>query len=250
MPIYLLEDDEGNEEEIIRLITPQTSTEVTTDPPSQTKASLSLQLPWCNSSIGVNVTPIQVLPKAAVVPPPRKHHKGGWPKGKSRKVSSGVALPPKPPASGYGLFLSEHMAEQKLKSSSMSQVSKAMGKQWSALSEVDKAVYHKRSNLARQHYLTQLRRYLHSTSSVPIEDVEKVLSQSLSTENNDSLLLCDLCKLTFNSLHNKRCHYSGRLHAQTLVEVLCPQSGKTEENLPSTMASEAIKFNGDKLFIN
>ncbi|XP_064406528.1 uncharacterized protein LOC135351459 [Halichondria panicea] len=232
MPMYLLEDDEGNDEEIIRLLDPPALPS-----PSRPQPTVSLVFPW--TSLGLNVTPIQVIPSS---PPNRKkRHGGGWPKGKSRK--SGVAPPPKPPSSGYGLFLSEHMAGQKIKSSgSMSQVSKQLGRLWSALSQQDKEVYNDRSSTERTRYLSELRRYLLTTSGVTVEDVDRILSQTLAIENNDSLLLCDLCKLTFTSLHNKRCHYSGRLHTAALVETLQPQpSSGRNETMVSRVSSEAVK---------
>ncbi len=234
--MYLLEDDEGNDEEIIRLLDPPALPS-----PSRPQPTISLVFPW--TSLGLNVTPIQVIPSS---PPNRKkRHGGGWPKGKSRK--SGVAPPPKPPSSGYGLFLSEHMAGQKIKSSgSMSQVSKQLGRLWSALSQQDKEVYNDRSSTERTRYLSELRRYLLTTSGVTVEDVDRILSQTLAIENNDSLLLCDLCKLTFTSLHNKRCHYSGRLHTAALVETLQPQpSSGRNETMVSRVSSEAVKCSGE-----
>ncbi len=239
MPMYLLEDDEGNDEEIIRLLDPPSFT-----PPPQPvpPPAVPLLFPWTN--MGVNVTPIQVIPSS---PPKRKRHGGGWPKGKSRK--SGVLPPPKPPSSGYGLFLSEHMAEQKEKSSeSMSQVSKQLGQMWSALSSQEKEVYYRKSTAERSRYLTELRHYLLATSGLAVEDVDKLLSQTLATENNDSLLICELCKLTFTSLHNKRCHYAGRQHTQTLLDTFRSRpAAKQEETMISVVASEAVKFNGNLL---
>ncbi len=240
--MYLLEDDEGNDEEIIRLLDPPSFS--TPPPQPMTSPAMPLVFPWTN--MGVNVTPIQVLPSS---PPKRKRHGGGWPKGKSRK--SGVLPPPKPPSSGYGLFLSEHMAGQKIKSSeSMSQISKQLGRMWSALSAQEKDVYHCRSTAERSRYLTELRHYLLATSGLAEEDVDKLLSQTLAAENNDSLLLCELCKLTFTSLHNKRCHYTGRQHTQTLLETLRSwPAAKQDETMISVVASEAVKFNGDLLYV-
>ncbi len=235
MPMYLLEDDEGNDEEIIRLLDPPTL-----PPPPRPQPTVSLVFPW--TSLGLNVTPIQVIPSS---PPSRKkRHGGGWPKGKSRK--SGVAPPPKPPSSGYGLFLSEHMAGQKIKSSgSMSQVSKQLGRLWSALSQPDKEVYNDRSATERTRYLSELKRYLLTTSGLTGEHVDRMLSQTLAIESNDSLLLCELCKLTFTSLHNKRCHYSGRLHTAALLDTLQPPvRDDNTETMASRVSAEALKCSG------
>ena len=246
--MYLLEDDEGNDEEIIRLLESSDCPETSPSPPpphSQgSGSSVSVLFPWMASSVGLSVTPVQVLPSPVSVKK-KPRHGGGWPKGKSRKPPTGLPPLPKPPTSGYGLFLAENMAKEKLKTSSMSQVSKQLGKLWSSLSTDQKSVYYAKAELERERYSTELRRYLLATGGVCSEDVDGLLSRALATENDDNQLMCNVCKISFTSLHNKRCHYSGRLHTQTLVELLRPQSVRNGDVLVTNLCSQIVKFNGN-----
>ena len=53
-----------------------------------------------------------------------------------------------------------------------------------------------------------------------MEMLDSLLSQSFENESNDDILFCQLCQITFTSLHNKRSHYSGRIHTDTLLQQL------------------------------
>ena len=57
-------------------------------------------------------------------------------------------------------------------------------------------------------------------SSTNLQLLDAFLSQSSENESNDDILVCHLCQITFTSLHNKRSHYSGKIHSKVLVERL------------------------------
>ena len=65
-------------------------------------------------------------------------------------------------------------------------------------------------------------------STVQFETLDKFLSQSFENETDDDILICQLCELTFTSLHNKRCHYSGKSHTEALWQELNKLSGRTK----------------------
>ena len=57
-------------------------------------------------------------------------------------------------------------------------------------------------------------------SSTNLQLLDTFLNQSSENESNDDILVCHLCQITFTSLHNKRSHYSGKIHSKVLVERL------------------------------
>lgn len=50
--------------------------------------------------------------------------------------------------------------------------------------------------------------------------MDSLLNDSLTAENDDRLLVCQVCQLSFTSLQNKRSHFGGRLHRQALIKQL------------------------------
>lgn len=50
--------------------------------------------------------------------------------------------------------------------------------------------------------------------------MDSLLNDSLAAENDDHLLVCQVCQLSFTSLQNKRSHFGGRLHRQALIKQL------------------------------
>jgi hypothetical protein len=73
----------------------------------------------------------------------------------------------------------------------------------------------------RERYLNDLKTHLtqkqKENSSCNLESVNDVLNNLVSTAEDNSVLLCHLCKLTFNTLHNKHCHFSSRTHTDSLL---------------------------------
>ena len=55
---------------------------------------------------------------------------------------------------------------------------------------------------------------------VHLKEVDSLLNDSLTAENDDHLLVCQVCQLSFTSLQNKRSHFGGRLHRQALIKQL------------------------------
>ena len=244
------------------------------------KSSVSVMFPWMGnlSPIGLTVTPVQVLPNLqSASPPPRKkiRHGGGWPKGKSRKPDHVPSPPPKPPSTGYGIFLSEHMASERSKFTSMSQVSKELGRLWSELTSEEKQVmwgillfktvliicvcmlqvYHQRSDVERERYLSELRQYLSSSANSDhcLKQLNRFLSQVSATERDDNVLVCDVCNISFTSLHNKRCHYSGKMHMQTLLKNVqqkqhkLPEENYGSERTSTALSTQKLPITGDAL---
>ena len=68
--------------------------------------------------------------------------------------------------------------------------------------------------------LTALSTFAGESSSTNLQLLDNFLSQSSENESNDDVLVCHMCKITFTSLYNKRSHYLGKIHSQTLVERL------------------------------
>lgn len=68
--------------------------------------------------------------------------------------------------------------------------------------------------------LTALSTFAGESSSTNLQLLDNFLSQSSENESNDDVLVCHMCKITFTSLYNKRSHYLGKIHSQTLVEKL------------------------------
>ena len=59
-----------------------------------------------------------------------------------------------------------------------------------------------------------------ATAEDRIGTLELFVSKNVSQEEDDNLLFCQICKLTFISLHNKRTHYSGKLHMDALLQCI------------------------------
>ena len=53
-----------------------------------------------------------------------------------------------------------------------------------------------------------------------MEKALKIIGQSALTEQDDTVFVCSICRLTFSSLYNKQSHYSGKLHLQTLLQYI------------------------------
>ena len=83
------------------------------------------------------------------------------------------------------------------------------------------------------------------------------MSENVSQEEDDDLLFCQICKLTFASLHNKRTHYSGKLHMDALLQCIKEamtnraesQTAKPETHqstVPDSQQGEGSNQNGSK----
>lgn len=179
----------------------------------------------------------QVLGKRAATSAeskPKRKHSGGWQKGKKRKTAT--VSPPKPPVTAYGIFLSEHRTKLTKERGTlpMSSLSKQLGAMWSALDEKNKLDYQKKADEDRQRYLCELKVYLHEVHQATEEEsmgtLEQLVSENVSQEEDDDLLFCQICKLTFISLHNKKTHYSGKLHMDALLQCIKEALASRAEN--------------------
>ena len=134
MPMYLLAEDEGNEEEILRLLESESpggspeddipniassagdTTYHSTDEQAPCTSAIGMDgmatLPATNSEYTVNYASRNLVNKASVAGMKsvdesseslkEKRHGGGWPKGRRRKHSDEIE-PPKLPGKGYKL---------------------------------------------------------------------------------------------------------------------------------------------------
>lgn len=55
---------------------------------------------------------------------------------------------------------------------------------------------------------------------INLEKALKIIGQSALIEQDDNILECSICQLTFASLYNKQSHYSGKLHLQALLQYI------------------------------
>ena len=168
----------------------------------------------------------------------------------------------------YTIFLSEkrECVKEEHGASSMSAVSKVMGQMWSQLSGEEKALYYSLAESDRQRYITEMRTYfaelykgnhtracgdvvhllifIHAgMSDVDLEEIDSVLTASSVLESNDQALHCQICQISFTSLNNKRSHFSGRLHRQSLIEHLhskLASSTNTAQSLINTSLANVV----------
>ena len=54
------------------------------------------------------------------------------------------------------------------------------------------------------------------------------MDANTAAENNNHVVSCSICQLSFTSLNNKRSHYGGRLHLLALIERLHHVVGSTD----------------------
>ena len=65
--------------------------------------------------------------------------------------------------------------------------------------------------------------------------LELFVSENVTQEEDDDLLFCQICKLTFASLHNKKTHYSGKLHMEALLQCIKEAMANRAENQTTAM---------------
>jgi hypothetical protein len=207
--------------------------------------------------LGMKALPITILPsppaegEAAVSPSPttdkppekkrRRRNGGGWPKGKKRKTVETTVLP-KPPATAYGIYLSEQrqvISEGLTTKPSMSHLSKTIGRMWSQLPAHVKQEYNEKAAKDRRRYLEELKAHLavrqKENSACNLESATSVLTQFVKSAEDNDLLLCRLCKLTFTSLHNKQTHYASRTHTDSLWKELNKLMDEAQRSCDSSL---------------
>lgn len=105
-------------------------------------------------------------------------------------------------------------------------------------------MYYERADGEKERYVTELRHYLsnNANSNLHLKEVNEFLSQASATEEDDCILVCDVCNISFTSLHNKHCHFSGKLHMQALLKnIKEKQNNLSETNIESeTVSSQSL----------
>lgn len=87
--------------------------------------------------------------------------RGGWPKGRKRKPEL-LHLPPKAPATGYNLYLSDKRKEYKDSRLVFHEITKIIGNRWSSLTLEQKQPYLERAEEDKRRYREELRIYRQS----------------------------------------------------------------------------------------
>ncbi|XP_014676353.1 PREDICTED: high mobility group protein 20A-like [Priapulus caudatus] len=141
---------------------------------------------------------------ATVAPPPRKKRKSGWPKGK-RRSKLPVAPPddsPRPPVTGYLLYLRKRRAE--LRSSnggalSPAEITRHIGNEWTHLGASQKKEYLDEAERSKTRYVAEMQAY-----------------RATDQPADGSQLHCGVCDQYFVTLHNKREHLLGKQHLRAM----------------------------------
>ena len=84
----------------------------------------------------------------------------------------------------------------------------------------------------------------HSADS--LEKVNSVLNRCFQDERNNDVLVCDMCQISFNSLHNKQSHYIGKLHIKRLWECVNEAMRETQDSCTDRGSGQgAVKPHGN-----
>ncbi|XP_072039317.1 uncharacterized protein [Amphiura filiformis] len=198
----------------------------------------------------------QAAAPTVVTAEPKKKNKGGWPKGKKRKVDPlKEANAPRKPTSAYTLFLNEQRPKLKKKSKDMhfSEMTKVLGNQWSGMAQEDKQKYFAAADNDKKRYIDELKAYQQTETYQALikrqiakklktivgnnadqatldSDVSNSMLSELQLDDDDpSDLFCRTCDQYFSSVHNKKEHIYGKQHLVTLSLKLCEIEKETEQ---------------------
>ncbi|XP_059161638.1 uncharacterized protein LOC131944826 isoform X2 [Physella acuta] len=176
--------------------------------------------------------------------------KGGWPKGKKRKIKP-TFTGPRAPVTGYVLYALDR--RKKIKEThpgiTFSEVTKILGQEWSTMAQEIKDKYLAAAAEDKKRYRQELKAF--RSSDTYQETVRKKLLLSdddLSSiqESSDILncdeeisneLYCKVCQVYFNNLHNKREHMYGKFHIQNVA-------GEVEKELLRQQREEQAFMDG------
>ncbi|GFO42025.1 high mobility group protein 20a [Plakobranchus ocellatus] len=155
--------------------------------------------------------------------------KGGWPKGKKRKIKP-IVTGPRGPVTGYVLYAMDRRKEIKESHPEIafSEVTKILGQEWSTMAHDVKQKYLAAAEEDKKRYREELKAF--KSSDAYRETVRKKMlangELAPMVESNDILncdegnsdeLHCKLCNVYFNNLHNKREHMYGKVHVQNVA---------------------------------
>ena len=78
-------------------------------------------------------------------------------------------------------------------------------------------------------FIQKLFFHLVENAADSLERVSCQLSQCVESAEDNEVLVCQLCQLTFTTLHNKQCHYSGKMHTDRIWKELNRLVGDTQQ---------------------
>ena len=78
-------------------------------------------------------------------------------------------------------------------------------------------------------FIQKLFFHLVENAADSLERVSCQLSQCVESAEDNEVLMCQLCQLTFTTLHNKQCHYSGKMHTDRIWKELNRLVGDTQQ---------------------
>lgn len=175
--------------------------------------------------------------------------KGGWPKGKKRKIKP-IVTGPRAPVTGYTLYAMDRRKEIKESHPEIAfpEVTKILGQEWSTMAQDVKQKYLAAAEEDKKRYREELKAY--KSSDTYQETVRKKMlangEMASLGESNDILncdegnsdeLHCKVCNLYFNNLHNKREHMYGKVHIQNVA-------GAMETQLLRQQQEEQVLMDG------
>ncbi|KAK0057641.1 FACT complex subunit SSRP1-A [Biomphalaria pfeifferi] len=157
--------------------------------------------------------------------------KGGWPKGKRRKIKPTV-MGPRAPVTGYVLYAMDRRKEIKESHPDITfpEVTKILGQEWSSMASEIKEKYLAAAEEDKKRYREELKAF--KSSETYQETVGKKImlanegDMSSLQESTDILncdedisneLYCKVCQVYFSNLHNKREHMYGKAHIQNMA---------------------------------
>ncbi|KAH9503278.1 SWI/SNF- matrix-associated actin-dependent regulator of chromatin sub E member 1 [Bulinus truncatus] len=182
-------------------------------------------------SSGKRVTEPTLLIKEDITEACITKRKGGWPKGKRRKIKPTV-MGPRAPVTGYVLYAMDRRKEIKESHPDITfpEVTKILGQEWSTMAPEVKDKYLAAADEDKKRYREELKAF--RSSETYQETVRKKMMLSTDgeissiqestdilncDEDISSELYCKVCQVYFSNLHNKREHMYGKAHIQNVA---------------------------------
>ncbi|KAJ8025378.1 High mobility group protein 20A [Holothuria leucospilota] len=212
-------------------------------------------LPLVTQSVEAPIISQTVVPDSTSegLTPKSTKRKGGWPKGKKRKVNAvEAAQVPKAPTTSYMMFFRENREriEKENETLAFKDLLKVIGNKWATLTEEERKVYTDKAAKQKKRYLSEvkshaqteayqtlirkeaIRRLNNSEGDFPGSEGLFLMGDfSLMEEDplNPNELYCKVCDQYFSTIHNKKEHLSGRQHVKTVGEKLYSYSQQQQQ---------------------
>lgn len=150
--------------------------------------------------------------------------KGGWPKGKSRSkkrpVQKSSCNAPKPPVTGYLLFLRKRRLEMVKTTGNHifpSEMMKKIGQEWTRLPKEEKQIYLDQAKASKKKYIEEMEAYRESASYKALQKQTNGLLENESLHDVSDDRYCSVCDQYFITVHNKKEHLLGKNHLRAVT---------------------------------